>query len=79
MIEEITRVLSPAGVLLISGPYDWEDEHTAPAERVENMHDLFPQTQWETILEEDRVPFTLLVYDRKISTYANHTLLLRKR
>jgi SAM-dependent methyltransferase len=79
VIEEITRVVSATGILLISDPYDWEDEHTAPAERVENMHDLFPHSQWELMHEEDRVPFTLLVYDRKISTYANHTLLLRKR
>jgi ubiquinone/menaquinone biosynthesis C-methylase UbiE len=79
VIAEITRVLSPTGLLLISDPYDWEDERTAPAERIDNMYVLFPQSHWEIIHEEDRVPFTLLVYDRKISTYANHTLLLRKR
>jgi SAM-dependent methyltransferase len=79
VIEEITRVLSPTGLLLISDPYDWEEEHTAPAEWIANMCGLFSPAHWEIILEKDRVPFTLLVYDRKISTYANHTLLLRKR
>jgi ubiquinone/menaquinone biosynthesis C-methylase UbiE len=79
VIAEITRVLSPAGLLLISDPYEWEDDRTEPSERIDNMNDLFPPSCWEKILEEDRVPFSLLVYDRKISTYANHTLLLRKR
>jgi SAM-dependent methyltransferase len=79
VITEITRVLSPTGLLLISDPYDWEEEHTVPAEWIDNMCGLFSPVHWETILEKDRVPFTLLVYDRKISTYANHTLLLRKR
>jgi ubiquinone/menaquinone biosynthesis C-methylase UbiE len=79
VIDEITRVLSPTGILLISNPYDWEEEHTAPSEWIANMRDLFSQTAWESLLEKDRVPFTIQVYDRKISTYANHTLLLRKR
>jgi SAM-dependent methyltransferase len=79
VIAEITRVLSPTGFLLISDPYEWEEERTAPSERIDNMRDLLPPPHWETIREKDRVPFTLLVYERKISTYANHTLLLRKR
>jgi SAM-dependent methyltransferase len=79
VIEEITRVLSPTGLLLISDPYEWEEERTTPAEWIANMRDLFSQSDWETVLEKDRVPFTIQVYDRKISTYANHTLLLRKR
>jgi ubiquinone/menaquinone biosynthesis C-methylase UbiE len=79
VIAEITRVLSPTGLLLISNPYDWEEEHTAPSEWMADMRDLFSHTAWETVLEKDRVPFTIQVYDRKISTYANHTLLLRKR
>jgi SAM-dependent methyltransferase len=79
VIEEITRVLSPTGLLLISDPYEWEEEHTAPAEWVANMRDLFSDVDWETIIEKQRDPFTIQVYDRKISTYANHTLLLRKR
>lgn len=79
VVEEMTRVLSPNGLLLISDPYDWGEEHTPLSEFIENMLDVFPQSQWEVILEEDRIPFTMLVYDRKISTYANHTLLLRKR
>jgi SAM-dependent methyltransferase len=79
VIEEITRVLSPTGLLLISDPYEWEEEYTAPAEWIADMRDLFPQSDWEMILEKERDPFTIQVYDRKVSTYVNHTILLRKR
>jgi ubiquinone/menaquinone biosynthesis C-methylase UbiE len=79
VIEEITRVLSPTGLLLISDPYEWEEDRTKPTEWIANMRDVFADGAWEILRENERDPFTIQVYDRKISTYANHTLLLRKR
>jgi len=79
VIAEITRVLSPAGLLLISDPYEWEEDRTEPTEWIANMRDVFADGEWDILLEQQRDPFTIQVYDRKISTYVNHTLLLRKR
>jgi SAM-dependent methyltransferase len=76
--EEIERVLSDGGILVISDPYDWQDKYTDLKDRVENIHQLFPSDEWETLEEIDHLPYRCYSHARKFVHYDDHLIVFKK-
>lgn len=77
-VNELYRVLSPQGVLLLSDPYHWVKGITPPENQVNNLKDLLPPNTWTMLYEEDNIPFAIQVTPRRRIHYQNHLLILKK-
>ncbi len=78
MVAELGRVLRPGGHLVITDPYHWEEQYTERDHWVEDMTTLFAESSWTRVREIDGVPFVMRYYNRRISIYMNHCVVLQK-
>lgn len=77
-IHELERLVLPGGLVLIADPYDWDEDYTEKEKHFTNMLDYFNDSNWEVLLEKN-IPFNLQVNERKLISYSDHVLLLKRK
>lgn len=80
MVSELGRVLKIGGHLVISDPYDWDDQETAREYWTTDMTSLFASDSWRLIRAIDGIPFVVRAKGaRRVTLYMCHCLVLEKR
>lgn len=78
MINELGRVLTPRGHLVIADPYHWDERYTPRSSWIMDMKELFHKDEWQLVREVDGIPFVIRYDSRQVAIYMDHCLIYRK-
>jgi SAM-dependent methyltransferase len=77
--HELARILRIGARLVISMPYDWDDQITPRHRWVSDVKRLFDMEQWRCVDEVDGLPFAVRVgHQRRLTLYMTQCLVLER-
>lgn len=78
VVQEVERITKAGGILLASNSYDWNERYTPKELWFDNFLRELKARTWRLESENDRVPYTTMMYDRKYVLAFNHVQVFRK-
>jgi len=74
LVATLYDLLSPGGILVFSSPMDFSENYTPDKDRwVSNLNDLFSDTQWRTI-GEDNIFYDFRAFNRRYQRYSSQVV-----
>lgn len=91
LLENLSRVLTPGGTLVITTPFDWQpgstpesewlgsrDGENDPAQAFRGLVEHVTEARLAIMAEEPAIPWRVRLHDRSVMEYQTHLFLIRK-
>jgi SAM-dependent methyltransferase len=79
LVAGLSRMLRPGGVLVLSSPFQFRAELTAPEHRLTDLRDVLPPDAWTIRHETPRLPYEFRTYERGYLRFDSQVVVAVKR
>lgn len=79
LLAELSRLLRPRGVLVLSSPFEFRATLTPRAEWLSNLREVLPDGYWSLISDTPQVPYEFRTYDRGHIRFDSQVVVATKR